>query len=127
MPSSTFLAASLSFMAQQLLNHCFRLLTGGFFALLRMDRLKHFGYQLYFGTRRYGEHIAVKVDGAPLVFVLGEYLVGSLKHTLALIANNQFYTIQSTITQPLKEAPSNWLCPPSCLLRHPKPHDIRPH
>ena len=45
----------------QFFYHRFGLLTGGFLALLGVDRLEHLGYQLHLRARCYREHIAVKV------------------------------------------------------------------
>ena len=68
-----------------------------------MNRLEHLGYQLHLGVRRNGEHIAVKVDGTPLVFGLRKHFSNSLQHAKALVANNEIHAIQTTATQPLKE------------------------
>ena len=68
-----------------------------------MDCLEHLCHQLYLGTRRYGEHIAVKVDSTALVLGFGEYFSHSLQHTKALVANHQFNSIQAAATQPLEE------------------------
>ena len=87
----------------QLLHYGFGLLTGGFLALLGVDRLEHLGYQLHLRARCYGEHIAVKVDGTPLVFGFRKHFSHSLQHTKALVSNDESYPIQTTTTEPLKE------------------------
>ena len=61
----------------QFFYHSFGLRSGCFLALLGVDRLEHLGYQLHLGTRRNGEHIAVKVDGTPLVLGFGKYFAHS--------------------------------------------------
>ena len=74
-------------------NISFSLFTGCFLALLGMDRLEHLGYQLYLGAWRNGEHIAVKVDGTPLVFGLRKHFSHSLQHTKTLVTNDEFHAI----------------------------------
>ena len=51
----------------QLLHYGFGFLPGSFLTFLGVDRLEHFGYQFYLGTRSDREYIAVKVDGTALV------------------------------------------------------------
>ena len=92
-----------------------------------MDRLEHLGYRLHLGARRCREHVAIKVDGAPLVLGFGEYFSYSLQHTKTLVANHQFNPIQATTAEPLEEADPASPCPLSCPLRHLKLHGIRPH
>ena len=87
----------------QLLHYGFGLLTGGFLALLGVERLEHLGYQLHLRARCYREHIAVKVDGTPLVFGLRKHFSHSLQHTETLVANNKFHAVQTSSTEPLKE------------------------
>ena len=58
----------------QLGNHGFRLLTGGFLALLHMDGLKHFRYNFDLGFGHNRENIAVEMHGAALVFGIREHL-----------------------------------------------------
>ena len=48
----------------QLCNNSFGLLTCGFLALLRVDRLEHFGDELHLGLGYHAENIAVEVDDA---------------------------------------------------------------
>src|SRR5699024_3023802 len=45
-----------------------------------------------------------KVDGTALVLGLWEYFSHSLQHTQALVANDEFHTVQTSPTEPLKEA-----------------------
>ena len=47
--------------------------------------------------------IAVKMNRAALVFSLGKYFSHSFQHSQALVPNNEFYAIQSTALEPLKE------------------------
>ena len=79
----------------QLLHHGFGFLTGSYFAFLGVDRLEHLCHQLYLGTRRDREYIAVKVDGTPLVLGFGEYFSHGLQHTEALVSNDEFHTVQT--------------------------------
>ena len=88
----------------QSLHHNLGFLLSCFLALLRMDRPRHLSHQLHLGARRYGEHIAVEVDGTALVFGLGEHFTHGLQHTKTLITNNEVHPIQATATQPLEEA-----------------------
>src|SRR5699024_8901821 len=88
----------------QFLYHRLSLFSGCFLALLSVDRLEHFGYQLHLGARRHREHIAVEVDGTPLVFGLRKHFSHSLQHTKTLVSNNEFHAVQATATQPLEEA-----------------------
>src|SRR5699024_3743702 len=69
-----------------------------------MDRLEHFGYQFHLGARSDREHIAVEVDSTPLVLGFREYFSYSLQHTKALVANNEFHSVQATPAEPLEEA-----------------------
>ena len=55
----------------QLLHYGPGLFTSGFFALLGVDRLEHFGYQFHLGARCDREHITVKVDGAAYAAMTG--------------------------------------------------------
>ena len=98
------LSGLLQFHGTEFFYHGFGLFTGCFLALLGMDRLEHLGYQLYLGAWRNGEHIAVKVDGTPLVFGLRKHLSHGFQHTETLVANNKFHIVQTTATQPLEEA-----------------------
>ncbi len=98
------LSGLLQFHGTEFFYHGFGLFTGCFLALLGMDRLEHLGYQLYLGAWRNGEHIAVKVDGTPLVFGLRKHLSHGFQHTETLVAKNKFHTVQTTATQPLEEA-----------------------
>ena len=84
-------------------HHDFGLFTGSLFAFLGMDRLEHLGHRLYLGTRNGGKHIAVKVDSAALVFGLRKHFSRSFQHPLALVPNNEFYALQSSAFEPLKE------------------------
>ena len=79
----------------QLLHHGFGFLPGRSFAFLGVDRLEHLCHQLYLGTRRDREYIAVKVDGTPLVLGFGEYFSHGLQHTEALVSNDEFHTVQT--------------------------------
>lgn len=44
------------------------------------------------------------MDGTALVFGVREYFSYGLQHPQALVTNNELYAIQSTTTEPLKEA-----------------------
>ena len=68
-----------------------------------MDRLEHLGHQLHLGARRDREHIAVEVDGAPMVFGLRKSFSHSLQHTKAIVSNDKFYAVQTTATQLLEK------------------------
>ena len=85
-------------------NISFSLFTGGFLALLGVDCLEHLGHLLHLGARRDREHIAVKVDGTPLVFGLRKHFSHSLQHTKALVSNHQLNPVQATATEPLEKA-----------------------
>ena len=111
MPSSTFLAASSSFIARSSFTTALAFSRAAFLFLLGMDRFEHLGYQLHLGARRNREHIAVKVDGTPLLFGFGEYFAHSLQHTETLVTNNKFHTVQTSAAQPLKEADPAGLIP----------------
>ena len=88
----------------QFLHHGFRFFSGGFLALLSMDRLEHLCHQLDLGARRDREHIAVKVYGTALILGFREYFSYGLQHTETLVANHQPDPVQATATQPLEEA-----------------------
>ena len=57
LPGSLF-----QFHGTQFLHHGFCLLPGSLLVLLGMDRLEHLRHQLYLGTRRYREHVAVSLS-----------------------------------------------------------------
>ena len=88
----------------QLGNNSFCLLARGFLALLRVDRLEHFGYNFDFGSGHNGENIAVKMHSASLVFGIWEYFAHSLQHPHALVTNNELRAVQAAPTKPLEEA-----------------------
>lgn len=67
MLSSTFLAASLSFISRRPFGNRFGLLTGSKLALLGVDGLEHLDYQLHFAAGSGGKHIAVEMNCAALV------------------------------------------------------------
>ena len=69
-----------------------------------MDCLAHLGCQLHFGASRHREHIAVKVDITPLAFGLWEHFSYGLQHTRALVADNEFQSVQAAPAEPLKKA-----------------------
>ena len=80
------------FHGTQFLHNRFCLLPCSLFALLSMDRLEHLGHQLYLGTRRYREHVAVKVDSAALVFGFREQaLLESLQRRKNLELYSSFF------------------------------------
>ena len=86
-------------------HHNFSFLSGSFLALLGMDRLKHFGYQLYLGARRDREYITVKVDRTPLWYLAS----GNTSPTASnmprhLSPTMKLYTVQATAAKPLEEA-----------------------
>ena len=74
----------------QLLYYSFGFLPGCFLALLGVDRFEYFCHQLYLGTGRYREDIAVEVDGSVLVLGFGESISHNFQHTKALVTNHQF-------------------------------------
>ena len=49
------------------------------------------------------EHIAVEVNGTPLIFGLRKHFAYGFQHTKALVTNNEFHTTQATVMEPLKE------------------------
>ena len=65
----------------QLFHYGFSFFSSSILALLGVDCLEHFGSQLHLGARRGSAHIAIKVDGAALVFCLGEHFSHGLQHT----------------------------------------------
>ncbi len=97
------LSGLFQFHRAQFLHHSLGLFLDSFLAFLCVDRLKHLSNQLSLGARRHREHIAVKVDGTPLVFGLGEYSAHSLQHTKTFVSNNEFHPIQATATELLEE------------------------
>ena len=108
MPSSTFLTTSFSFMKRSSSTHSFGPLPDYFLNLLGVDRLDHLCNYLYFGAMCHREHIAIKMDCAPLVLGLREHLSRSPQHTQTLISNHQLNPVQSTTVKSLKEAdPAN--------------------
>lgn len=113
MPSSTFLAASFSFMKRSCSTTAFCFFSGSFLALLGVNGLEHFGHQLYFGARRHGEHIPIEMNRAALVFGFRKHFSHGLQHPQALVANDQLYAIQTAATLPLEEA-----YPASLILFH---------
>ncbi len=92
------------FHGSQLGNNSLRLPTGGLFALLCMDRLKHFCYNFDLGFWHNGENVAVEMHGAALVLGLGEYLTHSLQHPHALVADDELHAVQPSPAEPLEEA-----------------------
>ena len=69
------------------------LFTGSFFALLRMDRLEHLGYQFNLGLRYHRENVAVKVDDTALVFGIREHFSHRLQHTHTLVPHDELDTV----------------------------------
>ena len=104
MPSSTFLAASFSFIERSCSTTDLAFSRAAFLAFLGVDRLEHLCHQLHLGARCDREHIAVKVDGTSLVLGFGEYFSHSLQHTEAFVSDHQFNPIQTTAMQLLEEA-----------------------
>ena len=88
----------------QLGDHGFRLLAGGLFALLGVDRLEHFchNYDLGFGHNR--ENIAVEMHRAALIFGVWKHLAHSLQHPHALVADDELHAVQARSAEPLEEA-----------------------
>ncbi len=76
MPSSTFLAASFSFMARSPATIALALSRD----LLGVDRLEHFCYNFDLGFRHNRENIAVEMYRAALVFGVREHLAHGLHH-----------------------------------------------
>ena len=68
------LGSLLQFHGAQLGDHGFRLLTGGFLTLLRVDRLEHFCHNFDLGFRHNRENIAVEMHRAALVFGIREQI-----------------------------------------------------
>ena len=88
----------------QLDDHGFRLFVERLFALLRVDRLEHFRYNFDLGARNDGKHIAVEMHCATLLFGLWEHLAHGLQHSLALVTDDELYTVQPPSAKPLEEA-----------------------
>ena len=104
MPSSTFLAASFSFMACSPATTAFAFSRDAFFALLGVDRLEHFCYNFDLGFRHNRENIAIEMHRAALIFGVREHLAHGLQHSHALVANDEFYAVQAASAEPLEEA-----------------------
>ena len=69
-----------------------------------MNSFQHFGYQFHLGVRSDREYIAVKMDGAALIFGFREDFAYSFQHLHTFVAHNEFHTIQATAAKPLEEA-----------------------
>ena len=89
MPSSTFLAASFSFMARSSATTAFAFSRDAFFALLGVDRLEHFCHNFDLGSGHNRENIAVEMHRAALVFGIREHLTHGLQHPHALVADDE--------------------------------------
>lgn len=63
---------------------------GCFFALLGVDRPKHFSHQCHLGMGNHRKHIAREMDGTALVLGFGKHLAHSFQHSQTLIANYCF-------------------------------------
>lgn len=100
MPSSTFLAASFSFMAQSPATTALALSRGVFL----LDRLEHFCYNFDLGFRHNRENITVEMHRAALVFGVREHLAHGLQHSHALVVDDEFYAVQATSAESLEEA-----------------------
>lgn len=72
-------------------------------SVMGMDRLEHPCYISHPGLGHNGKHISVKMDGASLVFCLGEHLPYSLQHSHTPVPDDQFYSIEAASPKPLKE------------------------
>ena len=86
----------------QFSHYSLSLFSDSFLTFPSVDHLEHLSYQLYLRTKRYREHITVKVHGAALALGFGEYFSHGFQHTKALVTNYQFNPIQATPTQPLE-------------------------
>lgn len=64
---------------------------------------EHFGYQLDLGLGHNGENIPVKMDETALAFFFWEHFSHGFQHSQALVANDEFYAVQPTTSEPLKE------------------------
>ena len=69
------------------------LFQGCFSALLGMDCFEHPGNELYPGLGDHTEYVAVKMDNTPLVFGFRKHFAHCLKHTEALVADNEFNAV----------------------------------
>jgi len=58
---------------------------------------------LTLGTGNNREYVAVKMDGATLVFDIWKHFPNGLQYVHAFVSNDQFYAIQPTATEPLEE------------------------
>ena len=63
-----------------LLHHSLGFFPGSSLALLSVDCLENFGYQLHFGVRRDREYIAAKMNSTPLVFGIRKHFSYGLQH-----------------------------------------------
>ena len=103
-PSFTLLAASSNSMERSFSTTVLAFSRVAFlFSYARMA-LEHFGDQLHLDPRCDRKHVTVKVDGTTLVLGLRKHFSHSLQHTKALVANDEFHTIQATPAEPLREA-----------------------
>ena len=100
MPSSTFLAASFSFMARSPATTALALSRGVFW----LDRLEHFCYNFDLGFRYNRENIAIEMHRAALVFGVREHLAHGLHHPHALVADDELHAVQTAAAEPLEEA-----------------------
>ena len=76
------LGSLLQFHGAQLGDHGFRLLTGGFLTLLRVDRFKHFCHNFGLGFGHNRENIAVEMHRAALIFGARKHLAHGIQHPL---------------------------------------------
>ena len=88
----------------QLGDHSLCLLAGRLFALLSVDRLEHFRYNFSLGFGHNGEHIAVEMHRAALVFGVRKHLAHGLQHPHTLVADDELHAIQAASAEPLEEA-----------------------
>ena len=109
-----FLGGLLQLHGAQLGDHGLCLLAGGFFALLRVDRLEHLRHDFDLGFGHNGENIAVEMHRAALVFGVREHLAHGLQHPHALVADDELHAVQAAPTEPLEEAD-----PAGLVLFHP--------
>ena len=81
MPFSSFLAASFIFLVRSSSTTALAFLRMAFLLSWAWIAFSNFPINFTLERGRYREHIAVKVDGTSLVFVLGEHFTHSFQHT----------------------------------------------
>ena len=103
MLSSTFLAASFSFMEHSSSTTALAFSRAAFFALLGVDRFEHFCHNFDLGFGHNGENVAVEMHRAALIFGVQKHLAHGLQHPHALVPDDELYAVQAASAKPLKE------------------------